>query len=152
VKNKVHHSTSTGTADNDEDPFANADIRKWKCKELKFGGTAAFETLGQQEEVCGRSIQKGIEMVQNDPIKYLAITYQTSMLDWPADKQKYTLIHRAGTKGYEPEGVSSNGWWKACCYLSLLVFVEGEEPLAYWKQDELLLLLQAERSSLLFSS
>ena len=109
---RIHHSTNAGTGSQkaDEEPFANADPKKWVCVEQTFSGSAIYEEIGRQEEVTGKSTQAGIKLFQAHPKKYTAITYQTSMLDWPEAQQKYTLIHRAGTKGYKVQGASPKGW------------------------------------------
>jgi len=32
------------------------------------------------------------------------------MLEWPSGQHQFTLIHRSGTKGYTPTGLSDDGW------------------------------------------
>ena len=107
---RIHHSTSSGKQKEDEDPYANADPTKWVCQKQTYSGSAVYEELGRQEEVTGKSIQEGIKSFKANPKKYTAITYQTSMLDWPEAQQKYTLLLRAGTKGYQVQGASPKGW------------------------------------------
>ena len=88
------------------------DPSKWKISELKFAGSASYEELGEQERVKGKSIQKGIQRFKAKPEKYVAMQYQTCMLEehWPVENHTYTFIHRAGTKGYTPKGTSASGW------------------------------------------
>jgi hypothetical protein len=93
-----------------EDSFANADPSKWKLTELKFAGAVSYESLGRKEEVKGTSIPKGIEKFKANPGKYLAMMYQTNVLDFPKDQHVYTFIHRDGTKKYSPQGLSDKGW------------------------------------------
>jgi hypothetical protein len=93
------------------DEYSNADPSKWKLSELKFAGASSYESVGKQEKVKGKGdIATGIKKFKANPKKYLAMTYQTSMLDWPKDQQAYTFVHRAGTKLYKPKGLSADGW------------------------------------------
>jgi hypothetical protein len=78
---------------------------RWKLLKLRNSGSVSFETLGRTEEVKGKSIRNGIEKFKANPGKYLAMTYQTN-----ESQNKYNLIHRAGTKKYEPQGLSDKGW------------------------------------------
>lgn len=92
------------------DGFRRADPSRWKLSRESFAGAAQYETLGHQELIKGQSIQKGIQTFKGNPSKYIAMTFQTSCLDWPVDQQQYTLIHRDGTSGYKPQGISHSGW------------------------------------------
>jgi len=64
--------------------------------------------MGEQETVQG-PIEQGMQRLEKEPEKYLALTYQCNMVDWAESQQKYTLIHREGTVGYKPKNVSPNG-------------------------------------------
>lgn len=86
-----------------------ADPSKWVFSEQIFSGASSFTAIGQKEEVSG-VITEGIAKFKANPSTFIAIMYQTSMLEWPADQQIYTLLHRKGTKGYRPTGVGPDGW------------------------------------------
>lgn len=92
--------------DNDE-----YDPSKWTCKQYQFDGRANSEHLGQMEEFKGKSIRKGIEHFQAHPELYIAMMYQTSMMDRDVAKQKYHLLHRRDTYLYRPQiGTGKRGW------------------------------------------
>ena len=94
------------------DAFEGADKSKWKITECQFQGVAKMESVGQKETIKG-SIQEGKKKFLANPEKYLAMTFQSSMLTnpaWTPDQQKYTFIHRKGTVGYRPQGVDPSGW------------------------------------------
>lgn len=55
-------------------------------------------------------ITEGIAKFKKQPDKYVAVMYQSDMVSWPADQQKYTLIARDGTLDFEPTGVAPDGW------------------------------------------
>jgi len=76
---------------------------------ISFDGASRFASMGKKEEVVA-PIAEGIERFRAEPATYLALMYQTGMTTWPAEQQRYTLLHRQGTKGWRPEGVSSEGW------------------------------------------
>ena len=87
------------------------DASKWTYIEMLFGGRST--SVDRVEEEVRGPIEEGIAKLKADPQRYLAITYQSSMTAWPAKKQKYTLLVRAGTKGYAPDGVTTDpqvGW------------------------------------------
>ena len=92
--------------------YSSADPHKWAFLTKSFSGGFSYCTLGTKEVVTG-DIKKGIRNFKANPAKYVAITYQTSMLDWPTNQQKYTRISRKGTKGYHPTGCSADGWMTA---------------------------------------
>lgn len=79
---------------------------KWVFVDQAFAGRST--SLERDEEEVKGPISEGIEKVKTDPKTNLAITFQTSMQKWPEKKQKYTLLKRAGTKGYRPEGVTTD--------------------------------------------
>lgn len=90
--------------------FADADPTRWKVAEKTFNGQTSYVTRGEQEVIKGKSISDGIDYFRSNPGKYTAMTYQTKMREWPSNQHQYTLIHRAGTTGYMPTGVSPKGW------------------------------------------
>jgi len=93
-----------------EHEFAMADVSKWNLTKQQFSGSFVYETKGKEEEVVGQSISKGVEKIKNHPEKYLLLFYQSNMVDWPVEQQRYILIHREGSKGYKPKGVSPKGF------------------------------------------
>jgi hypothetical protein len=112
AKSAAHPAVSAGSSKTPDvvDPYSDADPSKWRFSEHKFAGSVSHVEVGQEEEVKGKSIAKGIEKFKSNPSKYLAMMYQTTMADWPKENHKYTYIHRAGTKGYKPQGMSASGW------------------------------------------
>lgn len=90
--------------------------KNWKLEEIKFSGSASCSKRGKQEVVKGKSIQAGVETFKANPELYVAIYYQSNMIDWAPDKHQYTLIHREGTENYKPQGVGSNGWMTLFLY------------------------------------
>ncbi|KAL7565544.1 hypothetical protein ACA910_003821 [Epithemia clementina (nom. ined.)] len=92
----------------DLDPWQGADPSKWKFLEQRFGGSFQFEEKGKSEHVV-EPISKGREKFRSDPDKYLYLFFQANMLDWPTNQQRYTLIHREGSKGHVPTGISPRG-------------------------------------------
>lgn len=82
--------------------WSAADPDKWVFKEKIFNGAARFVEKADVEQVQGL-IAEGIKRFKSAPGTYLAIMYQTNMVEWPEDKQKYTLLPREGTLGYEPK-------------------------------------------------
>jgi hypothetical protein len=90
------------------DAFKDADPSKWKTTQLQFSGSTSFETQGEKEVIKG-PIEDGTSFFKANPGKYVAMVYQTDMLKWPSSQQQYTLVHREGTKGYQPKGVGNDG-------------------------------------------
>ena len=118
--------TTTTTSDDDRDDdtknsnskksntkktIAGGNSSRWKCKEMKFAGSATYAEKGREEKMKG-SIKKAIQKFKADPQKYLAIMYQTEMIHWDdnPNQQQYILLHRDGTTGWKPNNVSNNGW------------------------------------------
>lgn len=89
--------------------YQSADPKRWQLVECKFAGSAAFESIGKQETVK-KPIDEGIQHFKANPGRYIAMTYQSSMEDWPKDQQQYCYIHRIDTVNYKPQGVSPSGW------------------------------------------
>ncbi|KAG7374260.1 calpain family cysteine protease [Nitzschia inconspicua] len=90
--------------------FQNADQNRWKIVERNFNGQTTYVTRGEQEVVKHKAISEGINYFRSNPGLYVAMMYQTKMIEWPTNQHQYTLIHRAGTVGYMPTGVSAKGW------------------------------------------
>jgi hypothetical protein len=89
--------------------YQGADPSRWKTTEQKFGGSTSFTTLGRKEPIIGTTIAQGRTIFSANPEKYVAMIYQTDVENWPKEQQQFTLIHRSGTEGYTPTGVSKNG-------------------------------------------
>lgn len=115
-----------------QDEYANADASKWKFSQERSSGSASYVSLGKQEELKG-SIVKATAIFKANPGKYVAMTYQTSMTDWPEDQQVYTFIHRSGTEGYKPTGFSKTGWMTVLVhtYESLPPFKNNDFPMSH---------------------
>ena len=86
------------------------DASQWTLSELNFGGATSYQTVGVEEKVEGKSITEAIKYFKANPHKYTALYYQASMLDWPVEKQQYTLVHREGTEGFEAKNPTPQGW------------------------------------------
>mmetsp|Transcript_43540 Transcript_43540/g.105553 ORF Transcript_43540/g.105553 Transcript_43540/m.105553 type:complete len:694 (-) Transcript_43540:44-2125(-) len=89
--------------------YQGADPSRWKMTEQKFGGATSFTTLGRKEPIIGTTIAQGKTIFAANPEKYVAMIYQTEVATWPQAQQQFTLIHRSGTEGYAPTGISKNG-------------------------------------------
>lgn len=111
------------------DEYKHADPSKWKCTEYKTNGAYSSETKGTTQVIKGKPIVNGTKKFKANPKSYVAIMYPTCMLDWPANEQEYTNIHRAGTKGFKPKGVSNKG--------QVTLLVHEYQPLPSLKGDVL---------------
>ena len=89
------------------EPGWNAD--KWRFKERLFSGGTRSIRLGEKLEEA-KPVAEGVASLKTRPNEFLAVYYQTDMMSWPEDQQKYTLISRKGTEGFEPTDVASDGW------------------------------------------
>lgn len=90
--------------------FQNASPSKWQLKTFSYSGGSSYLTCGKQEKVSGKSIAKATQLFKANPGSYIALMYQSSIATWPERDHEYTLVHREGTSGYQPLGVSQNGW------------------------------------------
>ena len=92
---------------------AGGDSSMWEIKEVRYGGAYTFASMGQKE-VCEEEVAKGLAKFKEAPHKYFAFWFQVDMGEswYPAAQQQYTLLHRAGTKGFELQNVSDDGPWK----------------------------------------
>jgi hypothetical protein len=61
-------------------------------------------------------IADGLAKLEAEPALYSGLWYQTNMVDWPADQQKYKLIHRTqcGFSAKVDEGGSFT--YRSACY------------------------------------
>ena len=91
-----------------EESFAGAEASKWAFPEVRYGGAYSFTSMGRKEQLAGE-IAKGVAAFKAAPHTYAAMWYQADMVEWPADQQKYTLLHRKGTKGFAPQNTSEQG-------------------------------------------
>lgn len=91
------------------DEFKDADPSKWRCREYNFSGQSTYAEKGKEETIKG-NLSKGLQKFKSNPEKFTALAYQSDMKDWPVDQQQYMLVHRHGTVGWKPKGVSPTGW------------------------------------------
>ncbi|KAL3925193.1 MAG: hypothetical protein SGILL_000566 [Bacillariaceae sp.] len=66
-----------------EDFYRNVPKSKWSLTKQTFAGAFKYDTIGKQEQVNGRSINKAIETFKNHPETYVAIMFQDDLKDWP---------------------------------------------------------------------
>ena len=109
TKAEVHHSTASKKSTAEKLDYSSSDSSKWVFSEKHFAGACSYSELGKKELVEGL-ITEGVENFKANPGRYLAMMYQTSMVDWPEDQQKYTYIYRQGTRNWKPTGCSDEGW------------------------------------------
>ena len=86
---------------------------RWTFTEEVFDGSQMYTSIGKVTEHTGDgSVAEWIQAFKHHPHKYVALMYQTDMLngDWPEDQQKVVLVERAGTKGFRPQNVGEGGW------------------------------------------
>ena len=87
--------------------FSEADSTKWSFEEgWRFDGRFSYTSLGDKELVRGVAIAKGVERLKADPVTYAVLWFQAGMEEWPEQQQQFTLLRRAGTRGFRPSGVS----------------------------------------------
>jgi len=112
-KNDPPTEGAAGAADAvaDELDYSSADRSNWSFTEVTFGGATHSTCLGKKEQVSG-VIADGIERLKAEPSTYIALWYQLSALKKPDGKQRYTLLHRARTKGLSAADVGERGRWK----------------------------------------
>merc|ERR1719336_2496382 len=67
-----------------------------------------YHTQPVFEEESG-TIEGGIQKLKADSVSYMGIYYQTSMVEWPEDQQKYTLIRRTKS-GFGVPDVEGGGF------------------------------------------
>lgn len=70
----------------------------WTFPPTVYNGSYSYHgtTKPTLDEVEG-AISVGIASVEAAPSDYLGVYFQSSMVDWPEDQQKYTLVHRTGS-------------------------------------------------------
>jgi len=109
--------------------YRDADPSKWNTREYKFSGQSTYSEKGKEEHVKG-NLSKGIQKFKSNPDKLTALAFQSDMKDWPVDQQQYMLVHRMGTEGWKPVGVSPTGWMTVLVneYERLLPFKDNVLP------------------------
>jgi len=60
-------------------------------------------------EKVQKPISAGLKDLRANPDLYDGILYQSNMLEWPADQQKYTLVKRTGS-GFDMHAVRGGRW------------------------------------------
>ena len=85
------------------------DPTKWRFREHAFSGGTRNISLGEKLEESG-PVAEGVTALKTHPDEFIAVYYQSDMVSWPEDQQKYTLISRKGTEGFEPTDVAPDGW------------------------------------------
>jgi hypothetical protein len=114
----------------EEHPFEDSNPYQWRMNEFSFSGKTRFESKGKEEKIQGKSIAGGIEHFKANPIEYVAMLYQTSMLTekWPAGQCEYIYVHREGTRMYQPVGISETKGW-------MTVWLQEYEALPSYEAD-----------------
>jgi len=81
--------------------FVGLDPTKWVLQKFRFDGKSKCEVTGDLEEI-NAPIKEGVIQFITSPITYLAMMFQSNMLKFASEKQKYTLLLRKGTYQYRP--------------------------------------------------
>jgi len=76
----------------------------YKIVEQIFNGGVSYVEMNKRS-IKGKSIPEAVEEFRSNPDKYLAIHFQTSMVEegWPIEVHQYTFIYREGTQGIQVE-------------------------------------------------
>lgn len=76
----------------------------YRIVEQTFNGSVSYVEMNKSS-IKGKSIPEAVEEFRSNPEKYLAIHFQTSVVDegWPVDVHQYTFIYREGTQGIQVE-------------------------------------------------
>lgn len=86
---------------------SNGDVPKWELRFLRYKGTLIGDF--QIEEVVG-PIAVGIDTMQQEPDKYLAVKYMTQDFDLPnKEEQNFTFILRKDAFQCAPSDPSPDG-------------------------------------------
>jgi len=81
---------------------------KWEYIEKEFTGSMSYKTAPVFEEETA-PIEDGLAKLKANPVDYMGFFYQSSMTEWPADQQKYTLIKRTKS-GFGVQHVPGGGF------------------------------------------
>lgn len=93
--------------------WKKADPKRWTFPEVKFSGKYSYVKQPELEEVSGL-ISTGLEALKSNPVPYEGLFYQSAMVDWPEDQQKYKLVKRTDS-GFEvkPQSAGTFTWMQA---------------------------------------
>ena len=81
---------------------------RWVFRECIFAGS--FSSVSMGEKIVEQAvIAEGVVKFKKQADKYVAVMYQSEMVTWPEDQQKYTLVARMGTVDFKPTGVAKDG-------------------------------------------
>jgi len=108
--------------------FQDVDPRKFVCKEYRNNGNYTVEAKGKVSNLQG-SIPEAVALFRAKPEQFVSLFFPTEALQWPEGEQIYTLVHRAGTVGFQPRNVNPNG--------RLTMYVHEFQPLPAFSKDEL---------------
>jgi hypothetical protein len=92
--------------------WSAADPEKWAFPEVEFNGSYSYATQPKVTEET-EEISKGLSKIKASPQLYLGIFYQSDMVGWPADQQKYSLVHR-DRSGFNVTAAPSAGFTWVC--------------------------------------
>lgn len=109
-----------------------ADPKRWKQEELRFNGKAKYKERGIQQNWSG-SIKEAMEKFKKAPDKYVALMYQSDMVEWDEDEQECTVVYREGTINWKPDGITKDGWMTVFVqhYERCKPFPNNEFPMGY---------------------
>ena len=100
---------SKSSHNNSSRNFTVPEFDSYKLIEHRFGGSVEHRTINC-ELIKGQSIEEGIQLLKENPDKYIGLHYAAMILedDWEVIGHQYTLIEREGTEGlkitYDPDG------------------------------------------------
>jgi len=102
-KNPVGADTGFAKYNGGPQSFVGLDPKKWRLQRFRFDGKSKCEVTGELEEV-NAPVKDGLVEFLTSPISYLAMMFQSNMMNFSEDIQKYTLLHRLGSYQYRPQG------------------------------------------------
>merc|ERR1719343_538766 len=87
--------------------FGNHDAGKWELTSTEYDGS--YGIIGGQPVVHEKTgpIQEGLDLLKQEPQKYLCLWYQTDMKGWPTDQQQYSLVERRKQRMVVTESVGA---------------------------------------------
>jgi hypothetical protein len=89
--------------------FSSADPTKWAYPEIEYAGSYSYAVQPILESVSA-PIAQGVASLKANPSGYDGLYYQSDMMTWPEDQQRYTLVKRtaSGFKVKEQKGGGFN--------------------------------------------
>mmetsp|Transcript_89272 Transcript_89272/g.236043 ORF Transcript_89272/g.236043 Transcript_89272/m.236043 type:complete len:569 (-) Transcript_89272:606-2312(-) len=74
--------------------FGDHDAGKWVLTSTEYDGS--YGIIGGTPVVQEKTgpIQEGLDLLKQEPHKYLSLWYQTDMMSWPTEQQQYSLCER----------------------------------------------------------